>query len=207
MTSNLDGCTSVSAPNQRRWSLTVMNQDEPSQFDIVSHSNICLGPYSNNRSTLLEPAIVQDIYRCVMESSINVEVLIARDSESGLVVGSALLIGQDSSLAHYFPGLGPGGSLTGILVNPSVDGSEVLSDILLMGMRRCRSLGIPSLECCLVRPPSVYRHLLPAACSVTGSGLTFEKISQGTMSISTSFCRGASKSWENFRHFIITVVT
>ena len=142
-----------------------MHREEFSQFDIVSHSTKCLGPYAHDISTPLQPEIVQEIYLRAMEPPGNVDVLIVRDSESGMMVGSALFHGHNSSLAQYFPGLGPSGSLAGILIDPSVDSSDVLSNILLMGIGRCRYLGCPSLECRLVNSLSISRPPASAACS------------------------------------------
>lgn len=153
------------ATNPLRLSPTVMPGEEFSQFDIVSHSTKCLGPYAHNISTLLQPAIVQEIYRLATEPSGNVDVFIVR-SDIGVVVGSALFHGQNSSLAQYFPGIGPSGSLAGILIDPSVDSSDVLLNILLMGIGRCRYLGCPSLECRLVSSLSISRPFASPACSV-----------------------------------------
>lgn len=139
-----------------------MHGKECRQFDIVGHSTRCLAPYAHMSSTLLQPVIIQEIYRCAMEPSGNVDVLIVRDSQTGVVVGSALFHGQNSSLAQYFPCLGLNWSLTGILIDPSVDRSGILSNILLMGIDRCRYLGCPSLECRLVSSLPFLRplHLL-----------------------------------------------
>lgn len=159
-------CTPQLTINPLRWSPTVVYGGEFSQFDIVSHSAKCLGPYAHDSSTLLQPAILQEIYCRATEPSANVDVLIVRDFENGVVVGSALLHGHNSSLAQYFPCLGSSGNLAGILIDPSVDSSDVLSNILLMGIDRCHYLGYPSLECRLVSSLSVPRPVSSAACSM-----------------------------------------
>ncbi|KAL4892954.1 glycoside hydrolase superfamily [Aspergillus ambiguus] len=153
---DIESCTPLLAPNPLRWSPAVLGREEFHQLDIVSHINKYLKPYAHDKSALLQPAAIEELYCCAREPSSNVDILIVRDSNSGVVVGAALFHGQNSSLAQYFPYLGPSGSLSGILVDPSDHGPDILSSILLMAIGRCRYLACPSLEC---RLPANYLDL------------------------------------------------
>lgn len=91
------------------------------------------------------------MYSYAMQPSTNIEIITVRSADRGAVVASALLHGHLTALPSYLPSPRHGGILSGILINTTIDASDVLSNLLQMAIGRCSYLEYPSLECRLVR--------------------------------------------------------